>query len=60
MVDGGLISGVRDLVHLSLHFYELTGTGKATAYCPDCVCGSCVPEVQERVPEAVTSAMAFA
>ena len=60
MVDVGLISGIRDFVHLSLHFFELSGLNKGTAYCPDCVCGSCVLVVQEKVPEAVTSALAFA
>ena len=60
MIDVGLISGFRDFVHLSLHIFELSGLGKGTAYCPDCVCGSCVPVVQEKVPEAITSALAFA
>ena len=60
MVDAGLITGIRDIVHISLHFFELTGIGKASSHCPDCVCGSCVPVVHEKVPEAITSALAFA
>ena len=60
MVDAGLIGAIRDLVHLSLHFYEFTGFGKASPHCPDCVCGACVPLVQEKVSEAITSALAFA
>ena len=60
MVDAALITGFRDLVHLTLHFYELSGIGKSASHCPDCVCGSCVPVIQEKVPEAITSALAFA
>ena len=60
MVDAGLTGAIRDLVHLSLHFYEFTGFGKASSLCPDCVCGACVPLVQEKVSEAITSALAFA
>ena len=60
MVDVALLTGFRDLVHLTLHFYELTGFGKSGSHCPDCVCGSCVPVIQEKVPEAITSALAFA
>ena len=60
MVDAVLIGGIRDLVHLSLHFYEFTGFGKASLHCPDCICAACLPLVQEKVPEAITSALAFA
>ena len=46
-------------MHLTLHLWDLSGS-PGCAKCPDCVCAICEPIVQEKVPEALTSALSFA
>ena len=48
-----------NFLHLTLHLWDLSGS-TSCARCPDCVCAVCESIVQERVPEALTSALAFA
>ena len=54
-----VFTGIRDLLHITLHLWDLSGSG-GCAKCPDCVCATCEPIVQEKVPEALTIALTFA
>ena len=54
-----VFGAVRDITHLALHFWDLTGSTECHK-CPDCVCPLCKPILQEKVPEALTQALAFA
>ena len=54
-----LLAAFRDIVHLGLHLWDLSGT-PACPQSADCVCAACEPIIQERVPEALTTALAFA
>ena len=54
-----VVAGIRDLLHITLHLWDLSGSS-GCAKCPDCVCATCEPIVQEKVPEALTIALSFA
>ena len=60
-MDASAWTLLRDTAHLLLHLLDFSSlwTGKSPG-CPDCVCPVCQPVIQERVPEALTSALSFA
>ena len=50
---------VFDIGHILLHSWELVFS-PPSAKCPDCICAVCPVLTQEKIPEALTSALRFA
>ena len=59
-MDVSLLTSLREIGHLVLHVLDWTRASPSCAVCPDCVCSNGLAVGQEKVTEALASALTFA